>query len=49
MFTDDPEGATRQVDVQTSEGRDTCPLDVEDIIRALQGVWLAIKVECQIR
>lgn len=43
--TNNPERPAGEVDIEASEGRDTGALDLKDVIRALQRVWLLVEVE----
>ena len=44
-LTNNPERASREINVKTSEGRHAGALHLEDIVRAFQWIWLATKVE----
>ncbi len=47
--TNNPDAATVwEVDIESSERRHTCPLQFQDIIRALQGVGFTVEGESQI-
>lgn len=44
---DDPDRAHRSRDVQTGEGGDAAALNVEDVVRGLDGILLAVKGESE--
>ena len=48
-LTNNPDAATIwQVDVHSGEGRQTCTLDVQDVIGTLERIWFAIEVEGEV-
>merc|ERR1712000_361214 len=43
--TNDPDGAERSRDVQAGERRDTCALDIQDVILGINGILLSAEGE----
>jgi hypothetical protein len=48
VHTDDPELATREVDVHSSECADALIAEIKDIVSAGERVWLATEDKCEV-